>query len=1150
MQVKLDDDKVKKILLKTFKKTYFKQEATIFLLYLYQTPFNRASVIPRSVVLRLSNLPWFIETISQIHLTHINISRFAVPFLQAACQAIVKDPDATSSIQNMMNDFLAHVKLDDDAVDAILSNVLTCEFFKSDMPKSAKDSMARFYQKFERSYPDRFDKYLKNLMRKDEEDRNSKETLDFLTSWPFVTKETQESVEVLDKLTHINSVQRICGLEMLAKDNVCIPKSFRGMMTRTLQAQFYDADVNVVKSLLSISTKKLTSLLPIDALVDDLVALLSTCHTTSKKDLAKPALKILLELCEDGDDTRVFITALPYLFPATKEDVTVALEVLNSNFARNNTYMLHMMKDLTRTPLTAEAISSTAFHNILNYALLPATNSILNTMRQQISHGDAASLFFNMILLGSVCRVPVGSMPANVARDVIEMATGMIKKYPRIKLLNDCNIITGDNIQAALELTSEGTLPLQVGTYVLEMVHRRLNLKSEPKLDFVNNAERSNLIVRLLEMFFEGMSNKLWRKHYSRCLQIFFQRHFDTMKNLISFLSQLYIRPVRVETSYHCLQITLELFNHCSIQWVFQDQHFVTNLLLSLARPNSTCRLAAVDILKELTPTFSFATEPFSALLQEVAARSAEIAQDSDQLSIMLYYILSPDPDVYRMMKQRKKLQEAQKMLFDVVLQEDVPIDRRSELLDVLTHVNGTEILRRLTPLGLQLLQQLANESTRSRQAGNALRNILQRFNDSTIEALNDDQVWSFFEKSILQHDSYAITESGQQTSPSIILLKQINKLFFERAGKVSPDLQVKILSKILDVLTDCEVSSVISNATRAIRKISIDAKLVVSELQAMKLNRPEEQQEATESAKKLKRHSLGNRLWPTPKMVYTRAWKRGEILLQIVQHANNVEHEETLYGVLFDLVNVCVSLEELSPVEYTNQLILQTIYRLMTQGLPLHNSHLHISLITKCIRTSHNPQTHHHALLVLIELLKKVDVNRALINIMPIFTFMGSTVVRQDDSYSIQITSKVLETVVPIVNAANNENHACMMLRIFVASLPDIPEHRRTQLFAQLLQLLDNYLHLYYLLTFESHALKLDAKIANDKRSVQRMEFALHICQKFPLRRLLQVSHTKSCLSVYNLKNKNILKLIGRSQMTFLVEKCSQKKFIRAFFQ
>lgn len=1103
-------DTMNKLLLKTFKKTHLKQEATVFLIYLYQSPINRLTVVPESLVSQLSDLPWFIETVAKIHSSGTNASRFVVSLLQTACQVVAECPqEATSNIQSMISDMLARVKLDDDAVDTILTRALACEFLQSETSKGAKDFLARFYQNLERGYPERFDAYLKHLMKQGENDRNSKQMLHFLTSWSFGIRDTQESIEVLDKLMHISAAQRTAALEILAKDNVSVPESFLSMMTSTLQARFYDSDVSVVKTLLSFPTKKLTSLLPTDILVEELLILLSTCHTASRKELAKPALKILLELCEESDDTSVFITALPYLFPTVDDDVDVAMEVLNSKFAKNNVYLQSVVTDIDKCEtLNAEAITFAAFHNILNYKLLPATESILNSMRQQIAHGDAASLFFNMILLGSVCRVPVGSMPTKVARDVIEMATQMIKKYSHVKLLHNCNNITGDNIQAALELTSKGILPLQVGTYVLEMVHRRLNLKSEPKLDFEDNPEQSNLILRLLEIFFEGMDNQYCRKHYSRCLQIFFQRHFATIKDLICFLSQLYAKPVKVQTSYHCLQITSLLLNQCSsVQWAFQDQHFVTNLLLSLARRNNACREVALNILKKLTQTFNLTAEPFFALLQELAARSAEIAQDPDQLSLSLYILLSPDPDVSRKMKQRKKLQQVQKLLFDVVTQQDVPMDWRSQLLDILTHVNSAEILQRLAPLGLQLLRK-STEEPGYRSAGSVLRNILQRFDGTTVEALQDEQVWSLFEASILEYESRAVTESGEQISPSVVLLKQINETFFAHAGKISRDLQTKILSKMLDIMTDCEISAVISSASRALRRIRVDATIITSELQTMKSNEQEEERsEITPNMKKRKKRQSQMCLLVNPAIVHSRAWKRGVALLEFVQRADNIEREELLYGVLFDLLNVCLSLEEQSPVEYTNQLILLTIHRLMSQGLPVRDASLQIALITKCIRTSRNPQTHYHALLVLIELLKNVDVDRALFNIMPIFTFMGSTVVRQDDAYSIQIISKVLETVVPIINAANNEIHACELLRIFIVSLPDIPEHRRMPLFVKLLQLLASHLHLYYLLTFESHVITSNAKIMNQKTPAQRLEFALQVSQKFPPQQLLQVS-------------------------------------------
>jgi len=349
--VKFNADIMEKLLLKTFKKTYLTQEATIFLLHLYQAPINRLTVVPQSLVLQLSNLSWFVETVATVHSSGISASQFVVSFLQMACQIVAEEPQHTANVQNTIGDLLVRVRLDDNAVDAILSGVLTYKFFENDTTKVVKEFLARFYQNFERSYPERFDRYLKKLMKQSEKEQGAKQVLHFLTSWPFGTRDTQESVEILDKLMHVNSVQRATALEILAKDSVNVPESFRDMMTSTLQARFSDSDMNVVKTLLSFSTRRLTNLMPTDTLVDQLLILLSTCHTTSRKSLAKPALKILLELCEESDDTSVFLTTLPYLFPNADEDVAVALEVLRSNFAKKNVYMQHVMADVEKSGL-------------------------------------------------------------------------------------------------------------------------------------------------------------------------------------------------------------------------------------------------------------------------------------------------------------------------------------------------------------------------------------------------------------------------------------------------------------------------------------------------------------------------------------------------------------------------------------------------------------------------------------------------------------------------------------------------------------------------------------------------------------------------------------------------------------------------------
>ncbi|KAI4480692.1 hypothetical protein M0802_014164, partial [Mischocyttarus mexicanus] len=539
------------------------------------------------------------------------------------------------------------------------------------------------------------------------------------------------------------------------------------------------------------------------------------------------------------------------------------------------------------------------------------------------------------------------------------------------------------------------------------------------------------------------------------------------------------------------------------IKLVIQDNVFLTNLLLSLARKNNACRVKAIEILKKLTQTFDLTMEPFSIFLQELANRNTEISMDPNQLSLYLYLLLSPDPDVKSQFKsdKREKLQKVQKKLFEIIVDPVTPMYVTSQLLNILVHVNGSEILNDLAILGLDLLEKL-NKGTKRESVGDALKNILQRFNAVTTKALTNENVWKLFETGISNYEN-VIKVDDLFCPPSVILLKQIDQLFFESVSKVSNQLQGKILGILLDIATDCDVNNVLSNVDKAIKRISMHAQLIIDELQNMKTFNEvtnENDQNRVRTRRSSKRLSI-----PNPMMINSRNWKRGVILLEFVQCAENIEQKELLYPILFDLLKTCLSFEELSPIEYTNQLILSSIYQLLIEKLPIRDAHLQVDLIAQCIRKSRNPQTHYHALLLLVELLKIVDVKCAFHTIMPIFTFMGSSVVRQDDAYSIQIIIKTLETVIPIVNVENNETHVCEILRTFIVSLPDIPEHRRTPLFVKLLQLLDKYLHLYYLLTFESFVLS-KSRVVNDQTQSQRLEFALNVSKEFEPKRLLQV--------------------------------------------
>lgn len=1133
-RVKLKDETMDYLLYKSFKRPTMHYEVLLLLISLYNGYTNPVTTISDRLIVRLSNLSWFIETLMKIKSSGVKTSKFLVPFLESAFHYILINPTDSQNVQKTLDDIFSKLSLHDE-VDVFLTSILTKKTVTLVTTEESKNYVVNLYKSLEKWYPRKFDENLKKIMYSSEKNDDANAALKFLVSWHKGARESQSSLEILNYLCHANPEQRILALKMISENSVVISDSFNESIYQSLLARFNDDDDRVIGELLSFSTSRLKKLFPTNVLVEKLMTLVSKCNPKSRKMVGEPALKVLLEICVNGDDASVFLITLPYLFPIVNDDVSISLEILESNFGKRNKFFRALKKELEEdlekksefgkmsnldrikiaakkekeSKMIAEWLVSMSFHSLLNKDLLPPTDIIISTMKQQMPHGDAAFLFFNMLLLGSVCRVPVGSLSLEVAKEAIELVSQMIKTNKNVRLLADTSHLTDQKMPEALRLTSKGILPLQAGTYVLEMVHRRLDFKPETFMfDFEKDKERSHLILRLIEIFFKGMKNKKTGSHYGWCLKIFFQRHFADLHNILQFLSHLFNEPVKTEISIRALDMTLALLNDCkSFQCVFKDKIFFSNLLISLSSKVDLCRAAAINIMKKISQTFNLSGKGFFTLSQELTSRSHEINMDPGQLKLILYFLLSPDPDVRNLLNDevREKLMAAQKLFFDVIKDEKTPMHTVAQLLDVLVNVNGPTILKQLAPLGLKLLEKAKNQPE-NKYVSMGLTNILQRINNSTVTALQNKDVWKLFEMSISDHTSQ-ITVNNSVKSPSRIIIKQIDETFFDNLNKVSSELQKNIFSKLIDVITGCEVSAVSLTASRAFRRIKIDAQFIINEFKQMIESAVPKETEgnSTKSKKKLSELPVS----PNPEVTNTHKWNRGTTLLEFIKTATNIENEKTLISPLFDLLRTCLSFEILESVEYTNQLVLSALHLLVRKSHTIPGANVHIALISHCIRISQNPQTHYHALSLLVELFKFVDTQMALHNIMPMFTFIGGSVLRQEDSYSIQITSKTIETIIPVVNADNNENTTCEILRLFITSLPDIPEHRRISIFVKLLQVLKNYIHVYYLLTFESHVLSPSNELPaqrSQKPRAQKMEFAQQISLEFPPQLMINI--------------------------------------------
>ena len=113
----------------------------------------------------------------------------------------------------------------------------------------------------------------------------------------------------------------------------------------------------------------------------------------------------------------------------------------------------------------------------------------------------------------------------------------------------------------------------------------------------------------------------------------------------------------------------------------------------------------------------------------------------------------------------------------------------------------------------------------------------------------------------------------------------------------------------------------------------------------------------------------------------------------------------------------------------------------------------MRIDLIVDTIRTTGNAQLQNSSLL-LVSCLAMWLPGAVLHSVMPVFTFMGSTLLRQGDDYSAHVIDKTVSRVIPpLVASLKKRSHEVVpgvvdVLISFTAAFEHIPTHRRLSLF------------------------------------------------------------------------------------------------------
>ncbi|KAK4545328.1 hypothetical protein LTR36_003508 [Oleoguttula mirabilis] len=195
-------------------------------------------------------------------------------------------------------------------------------------------------------------------------------------------------------------------------------------------------------------------------------------------------------------------------------------------------------------------------------------------------------------------------------------------------------------------------------------------------------------------------------------------------------------------------------------------------------------------------------------------------------------------------------------------------------------------------------------------------------------------------------------------------------------------------------------------------------------------------------------------------------AVRRITLALELVEGSKPEQHPQLLKG-LFHLLGELHQYKTLlgSQLVYLQGLLMSCLLSII-KGLQssraenIDRSVIRADLIVECVRTTSSTQVHNTALL-LISSLASWAPDLVLHSVMPLFTFMSTTLLRQSDEYSAHVTDQTVARIVPPLAASLKKrgkdlvSGAAELLLSFTAAFEHIPLHRRAGLFQHLVQTL-----------------------------------------------------------------------------------------------
>lgn len=886
-------------------------------------------------------------------------------------------------------------------------------------------------------------------------------------------------------------------------DKINITSEGTDLLKDSFIERLQDDNPLVVYEILKFNLPQLKKLVGVDVLIDKLIKI-STKYFKNPKQwfkVTERAFEILMESVAADDQknaNKVILAVMPFLLPATVEEMeTIFIRLISLKFAPDKTYFFRSIVLETNKMGPKDGVLELC--NIVLGRIASDKNflkceSLIETMKTMpVSEMKTAQIVAFVLLL-------INTLPKNASADlsieVFKLAKKMLHSK-KIEILNDQELC----IAASRNDKISSKLFSQLYEKILEnTVFHTLDNKT----NFAQQTASISLQLEILEVLITKYftTTGLENKQTCKALELYFRKLFPEDTKKLEFLANFFVADaiefvdgnsdtphyaISYEYQIRIMRFQTYLLSICG-DIEIDNKLFFVQILMALNSPVSMVRECALETLQTLAGR-DWCPSPVRSLIKELLQRKQEISLDKEQLPMLLFIIYSKKKNS----TEKKYLTD----LFKLVLNEDLPQYLVRKLLEILKLINSPELFTKIVDCGLFILSQ---NTEFSHHQSHILKFLITKIDGKTVPMVAQSEcAWNFITKSLKCNTILSLDDS-RFYSPSILVLEAFTDEVYQN---LPPQFKVSFMNIVIELTTYCDNSHVISAANRMFEELNLSTKHFLHILDEMETI-SESAVSLSEKNSRKSRSSFGTASPPT-EVFLNKSWKYGVCLLELLQNKNDISNVEPLINVLFRILKKCVDLEEQSSVEYTKQMILSLLLKCcqkMTEDKKQMPSNLFkIKLIVQSIRGTQNPQTHHHALLLLSATAQMVP-DQVLIDIMDIFTFMGSSLVRHDDSYSFQIITKIIENIIPIVVTNYDDKNVLPVLRVFSDIILHVPEHRRLPLYIKLINILGSseYLWIFIGVLMQKHIREKTKVTVNSKGETlpTRLDVGINIVQEF----------------------------------------------------